>query len=155
MKYTVILLLVAFFFTACNENRIYRDNEPLSPNLEWKKSDFREFEIRVDDTSILYNLGVAFRYVHGYPFNTVNLQITETNSFGEETVEVYEIAVREENGDYIGEPGYDIWDVEQLIEADKEYSKSGMYLYKTEHLMPQDPLGFTMEIGLFLDKVIK
>ena len=65
----------------------------------------------------------------------------------------YGFKVREDSGDYIGEPALDIWDSEHLVESNKKYEETGIYSYLIEHNMPVDILNFAMEIGVILDKV--
>ena len=61
--------------------------------------------------------------------------------------------MRESNGDYIGEAGYDIWDSEHLVDPNKHYEEVGDYTYVIEQNTPVDPLNYAMEIGVILDKV--
>ena len=63
--------------------------------------------------------------------------------------------IRDDNGAYLGEPGYDIWDSEHVIESNKTYSEKGTYIYVIEHNMPDDPLNFAMEVGVILDEIKK
>jgi len=80
------------------------------------------------------------------------VKVTETSPSGKEIVKEYELKVRESNGDYIGEAGYDIWDSEHLVEPNKKYKETGTYTYVIEQNTPVDPLNFAMEIGVILDK---
>jgi hypothetical protein len=40
-----------------------------------------------------------------------------------------------------------------LISANKIFKEKGAYNYKIEHLMPNDPIEFAIEIGVILDQV--
>lgn len=148
------ILIIAIGVMACQpEGRVYVEHQELSPQIEWLKKDIREFKVPIDDTDFLYNLSLSFRYANGYQFQVVKVIVTETSPGGKESVKEYELKIREDNGEYIGEPGLDIWDSEHLIEKDKKYKEKGTYTYAIEHNMPIDPLNFAMEIGLILDKV--
>jgi len=154
MNRLVTILAIAISLNACQpEGRIYIEHQELSPEVEWLKKDTREFKVPIEDNSLAYNMSLAFRYANGYQYQIAKVKVTETSPSGKETVKEYDLKVREDNGDYIGEPGYDIWDSEHLVEPNKKYKETGTYTYVIEHNMPADPLIFAMEIGIILDKV--
>ncbi len=154
MKNWILLLIAGILITGCRpEGRVYVEHKELSPNIEWQKEDVREFEVPIENTDQRYNLSLSFRYANGYQFEVAIVEVTEISPDGEETVKDYELKIREENGEYLGEAGYDIWDSEHLVEENKQYSELGTYTYRIAHKMPQDPLNFAMEIGVVLDEV--
>ena len=146
-------ILLAISLIACHpKGREFVKHKDLSPELEWLKKDAREFQVPVDDISITYNMSLAFRYANGFQHQFLMVKVTEISPDGAEEVKNYTLKIREENGRYIGEPGYDIWDSEHLVEEAKRYEKRGTYTYIIEHNMPVDPVNFAMEIGLILDR---
>ena len=153
MRQLLTIIAITTILISCHpEGRVYVEHQELSPNVEWLKKDIREFKVPIEDNSQVYNMSLSFRYAHGYQFDIAQVQVIETSPGGKETVNNYNLKVREKNGDYIGEPGYDIWDSEHLVESNKKYKETGTYTYKIEHVMPTDPLNFAMEIGVILDK---
>ena len=156
MRKLLTILAVTTSLLGCQpENRIYIEHQELSPEIEWLKKDVREFKVPIEDNSIAYNMSLSFRYANGYQYQTANVKVTETSPSGKEIVKEYELKVREANGDYIGDAGYDIWDSEHLIEPDKKYKETGSYTYLIEQNTSVDPLNFAMEIGVILDKANK
>lgn len=153
MKKLLLLTLLIGTLLACDSGkRTYSDYQDLSPKLEWLKKDIRAFKVPVEDKNIPYNLSLSFRYVSGYPYRTIPVKVTETSPSGKESVATYELEVVDEKGDYIGQPGYDLWDSEHLIMANKSYDETGTYTYVIEQNAAVDPLTFVMEIGVLLDK---
>ena len=154
MKRSLIALLMAAGLIACQpEGRIYVEHIDLSPNVEWLKKDALEFKVPITDNSIAFSMSLSFRYANGYQYQVAKVKVTETSPSGKEMVKEYELKIRDDNGDYLGEAGYDIWDSEHIVEANKKYEETGTYIYVLEHNMPKDPLHFAMEIGLILDQV--
>lgn len=151
-KLFAMLILSVGFISCQPEGRVFSENQDLSPNLEWLKKDVLEFKVSIEDVNSAYDMSIAFRYATGYQFEVAKVKITETSPSGDEVVKEYELKVREDNGDYIGEPALDIWDSEHLVESGKKYPEKGTYTYKIEQNMPADPMNFAMEIGLILDK---
>lgn len=154
MKRLFTFLAIIAILTCCNTGgRIYSKNQELSPQNRWLKKDSREFKVPIKDINIAYNLKLTFRYVDGYQYQFVKVKVTETSPGGKSSVKEYNLKVREDNGDYIGEAALDIWDSDHLVEADKKFTETGTYTYLIEQNMPVDPLTSAMEIGLILEKV--
>ena len=150
----IAIIAITINFIACQpEERIYVEHQELSPRLEWLKKDERVFKVPIKDNNIAYNMSLSFRYVSGFQHQFAKVKVTETSPSGKETVNKYDLKVREDNGDYIGDPGYEIWDSEHIVESNKKYEETGSYTYVIEHNMPDDPLNYVMEIGMILDKV--
>lgn len=148
-----ILLAVSFALLSCQpEGRIYSDHQELSPELEWLQKDKREFKVPIEDSDGTYDLSLSFRYATGFPYKTLNVKVTEISPSGNEKVKEYQLKVRDDKGEYIGDPGLDIWDSEHLVAEGINYDEKGTYTYVIEHVMPQDPVNFAMEIGVILDK---
>lgn len=153
MRRLISILIISTGLLACqSENRIYTEHQELSADVEWLKNDVKEFKVPIDDNSIAYNLSLSFRYATGYQYQTANVKVIETSPSGKETISEFELKVRESNGDYIGEAGFDIWDSEHLVQSNKIFEETGTYTYIIEQNTPVDPLNYAMEIGVILDK---
>ena len=152
IRLVTAFILVLSIYGCQVEGRIYSEHQELSPDLEWLSEDTREFKVPIRDKSKLYNLSLSFRYVEGYQYQIAKVKVTETSPSGIERIAEYDLQVRNDNGDYIGDPALDIWDSDHLIEINKEYVEEGVYVYKIAHIMPNDPLYFAMEIGVVLDE---
>lgn len=152
MKSIVSIVFTVFLLIGCqSKNRIYSENQELSPQMEWLKSDVKTFKIKIDDPKKIYKMSLAFRYAEGYSYKSVKVKVTEISPSKKENVNEYNLKVVNENGEYIGEPGLDIWDSEHLIENQKKFTEKGMYTYIIEHKMPVNTLNMAMEIGVTLD----
>lgn len=152
MRWLTILVMTIGLFACQPEGQIYVEHQELSPKLEWLKKDTREFKVPIEDNSISYNLSLSFRYVSGFQYQAVKVKVIETSPSGNEMVKEYDLKTRDDNGDYIGEAGYEIWDSNHLIELNKKYNESGFYTYVIGHIMSDDPLKNAMEIGVVLEK---
>lgn len=135
------------------EGRIFEEHQELSPDLEWLKKDVPEFKVLIDDTSRAYDLHIAFRYATGYQYQVLKVKMIETSPSGKELETSHELKIREDNGEYIGEPGFDIWDSNHLIQPNKSFEETGIFTYTIEQDMPVDVLNYGMEIGLIIDRV--
>ncbi len=154
MNRLLTILAITIGLISCQlGGRIYIKHQNLSPQLEWLKKDAREFKVPIKDINIAYNMSLSFRYVEGYQYQFAKVKVTEISPSGGKKIKEYDLKVREDNGDYIGNAGLDIWDSDHLVEPSKKFNETGTYTYIIEHIMPTDPLANVMEIGLILDKV--
>ncbi len=144
---------MGFLFSCQPEGRIYEKHKELSPNVEWKKSDKIVFDVNIEDANTVYNQSIAFRYAYGFPYDLLKVKVTRKSPSGDVAEAVYDLLVRDEKGEYIGEAGYDIWDSEHLVETSIKFPEKGNYEFTIEPQMPDDPVPYAMEIGLVLDKV--
>ena len=152
MKTIINLAFIAIVFVGCqSKNRIYSENQELSPQMEWLKSDIKTFKVKIDDPSKSYKMSLAFRYAEGFSSKVLKVKVTEISPSKKEKTSEYDLKVIDENGEYIGEPGLDIWDSEHLVDQYKKYLEKGVYTYKIEHVMPSKVLNMAMEIGIILD----
>lgn len=148
----LLLLPLAFLASCSNENTLYEENKALSPELEWKQEDVRTFSFTNTDTESVVNETVLFRYANGYQFDKMIVEVIKEAPSGEKEIDTLEMQIRQANGDYIGEAGYDIWDSSHPYKSDVVNGENGSYTYTFRHLMPVDPVQMTMEIGLKIDK---
>jgi gliding motility-associated lipoprotein GldH len=154
MKKLILTLFCLSFLISCQpDGRSFIEHQELSPEVEWLKKDTRTFKVLVEDKSKNYNLSLSFRYVNGYQFQVLKVKMTETSPSGKVQEYNHDLKVISDKGEYLGEPGYDIWDSEHLVQPNKNYEEKGEYTYTLEHNMPVDPIILVMEIGVILDEV--
>ncbi len=122
--------------------------------MEWLKSDTKTFTVNIEDNSVSYNLQSTFRYITGYPFESALVKLTITSPSGSEKTTEHEFKLRDENGDYVGTPGLDIWDSEHTLFTSYKFEETGTYEFTFEHNMPVEPFTHVLDIGLIIDKNI-
>jgi len=151
-KYLLYILLISFLISCYPEGRVFTEHQELSPDVEWLKKDIRTFEVPIENIEKLYNLSLSFRYVQGYQFQVLKVKVIETSPSGITKEYFHDLKVISDKGEYLGEPGYDIWDSEHLFQPNKKYTEKGIYTYTLEHNMPLNPIILVMEIGMILDE---
>ena len=153
MRKTAAIVVMLICLVGCSiEGRDYAEYKELSPMEEWLKKDVIVFKVPIEKDNLEYNMSLAYRYVVGHSHEIVKVKITETTPSGKvESVE-YDLNMLDENGYYKGDGSLGIIDTEHLILANKTFKEKGTYNYKIEHMMPNDPIKFAVEIGLVLDQ---
>jgi gliding motility-associated lipoprotein GldH len=150
---SILLLLLAGCYSA---KVMFEEHRSVGEDMTWETSEPITFEIDVKENKHPYEMAVAIRYAHGFPFNQLPIQMTETNPQGGSVRRDLEIKIQPKPGEYLGEKGFDIIDLEQIIDTEKEFPTFGKYTYT---LVPVDneEHGFPliMEIGLVLKDTAK
>ena len=149
---TIVAMLICM--VGCYpEGRDYAEYKDLSPMEEWLKKDIIEFKVPIEKENQEYNMSLAYRYVVGHNHEVVKVKVTETSPSGKEESIEHDLNMLDENGYYKGDGSLGIIDTEHLIVANKIFKERGTYTYKIEHMMPNDPIEFAVEIGVILDQV--
>ena len=153
----VVHCILLLLLIGCNSAKVmFEEHRSVGEEMTWEATEPITFEIYVKENKHPYEMAVAIRYAHGFPFNMLPIQMTETNPQGESVRRDLEIMIQPNPGEYLGEKGFDIIDLEQIIDREKEFPTFGKYTYT---LVPvdNDEHGFPliMEIGLVLKDTAK
>ena len=143
-------LVVSFLFSCSDQRTVFEQHQELSDNIQWNRSDIKSFTIPISDNSKPFRFLVAFRYATGFYYANMLMRLTETDPEGNITITDLDIPTRNEKGEWIGDAGYDIMDLEYEIMNEKNFPVLGNYTYTIEHTMAEDTLHYAMEVGLVL-----
>lgn len=151
MRNTIAILALAILAGCSSTKTIFEEHQSVGEDLVWQPSEPITFTIDINENKHPYQLLLAVRYANGYPFDKLPIYITETNPQGESLRKDVDVIIQPKPGEYLGEKGFDIIDLEQVVDANKVFPTFGKYTYT---LVPNidDPSGFPllMEIGLIL-----
>jgi gliding motility-associated lipoprotein GldH len=148
----LMLLFLWLGFSSCDESVVYKEYLDLSDNLEWRRSDKREFSFEITENLSTYEHILTFRHATGYPYRDISVRITETLPNGDLIIRDELIAVRNEQGEFIGKADGDIVDISYTLDAKRTFETWGKYQYSVEHTMPRDTVHLAMELGMILKK---
>jgi hypothetical protein len=71
---------------------------------------------------------------------------------GEVIQKEYTLKIKDDEGNYIGEAGMDLWDSNHLADPQLNLHEIGEYTIKLTHNMAMNPLPYVMELGVIIDK---
>jgi len=148
----VILSLIILLLMSCNSSKvIFEEHQSVGEDKTWQVEEPITFELDVKENKHAYELAIAVRYAHGFPFDKLPIYLIETSPEGESVRRDIDILIQPKKGEYLGEKGFDIIDLEQIIDSHKDFPTFGKYAYT---LIPVDngldgyPL--ILEVGLTL-----
>lgn len=67
-------VIIIFFFTTCEKNRIYEKNINIEEYL-WNSKTVPSYKVEIHDTSALYNIYINIRHAELYPFQNIWLVV--------------------------------------------------------------------------------
>jgi gliding motility-associated lipoprotein GldH len=147
-----ILFFATLAITSCDAGRVlYREYVDVGEDYEWSMNEPLTFVMDVSENKHAYELALAVRVGSSYPYDKLLLHVTEQSPSGESIRRDVEIPVRNASGEFYGEKGFDLIDIEYILDASKEFPTFGRYTYTLEPAMPEiDPVVYVVELGVIL-----
>lgn len=149
---TIAFIASSFLTTSCNENQPLDSSwVKTEEDLQWSKSNVLTTHINVKENSKPVKLLAGLRVATGYAYDRILLRMTQIAPDGKKTMTDLEIPVKDAKGEFLGEKGFDIIDIEYEINPNFTFPMIGEYTYTFEQTTPNvDPLHFVMELGVIV-----
>ncbi len=148
MKKLITLTLLSIAMSSCDALWEYRNIHELI-DMTWSASDKQvfDFEIQVEGN---YEVIIMIRHLHGFAMQAIPVHMNLQKE-GVLVDENYEIPIRDEAGDYLGDGGGDLWDVDYTAIESKSLT-AGNHQAIISQRSGQDELNLIMEVGLMIQK---
>jgi gliding motility-associated lipoprotein GldH len=118
-------------------------------DIQWSKSNILTTQLSIDENSKPVKLIAGLRVASGYAYDRLLVRMTQTAPDGKRTITDLDIPVKDAKGEFLGEKGFDIIDIEYEINPNFTFPMIGDYTYTFEQTTPNvDPLHFVMELGV-------
>jgi gliding motility-associated lipoprotein GldH len=150
----VILIVFAAGIMGCNPNQIYNEHFETGEGFQWFKKDKKVFNVNIEDATQKYNVYLTFRYATGFAKREAPVTLSQKTPGGATTTNDYALKIRDDKGDYLGEPGGDIWDSEHQILKGISL-EAGTHEFILEHNNGEGTLFPVLDVGLIVEKVEK
>ena len=146
-KFLVLnIVLLLFTFTACNKNRIFHEVKKFE-NFKWDKPDKIHFETSIEQIDNQYDLFLNLRYIVGFPYKFLHLNIEITDPDGKIKTNELSIQIISDEKKYIGDGAGSYWDIDYPI-PEYPFDKKGNYKISIAHEMNENTLNWINEIGI-------
>ena len=154
MRSFFALMITAFFFLSCDDQRVYERNIDLNSRF-WPVSEKPEFEFEITDPNQSYNLYCNVRNSLDYPYARIFITYYLQDSAGV-TLEkdlVRQLLFDEKTGEPFGESGLgDLYDHRIPLKQNYRFPYSGKYRMIFEQFMRTDSLAGVLAVGLRVEK---
>lgn len=146
------LVVACVSLAACGDDRlIFSEAQKFQGELEWRKSDVKIFEIPIEQTNEKSEMILTFRCATGFLYDKMLIRMIETAPDGRQVDRLIEVPVRNDKGEFYGDKGFDIVDIEFPLDMAKSFEMKGIWKYSFQHEMPvEESVDFLMELGVLL-----
>lgn len=158
-KYRILKAIALFVsvivFFSCNPTVGVFEKNVSIPNHEWSSQFRPEIQFEVTDTSALYNIYVVVRHKDEYRFNNLWLNIY-TIAPGDSSARKQSLDLRLANDEkgWLGSGMDDIYEQRILVTRQPaQLARPGVYKFRLENIMREDPLTGIMNAGIRVEKV--
>ena len=150
-KLFALLLVFVSFITACQTIDVFEKNVNI-PNHEWSNSFQPEIAFEITDTTSLYNIYVVLRHTDAYRYKNIYMNIYTQVPGDTLLKQRLDLLLATDDKGWLGSGMDDIFEHRILISKGK-FSRPGLYKYKLEQIMREEPLQYVMNVGVRVEKV--
>jgi len=146
-----LLLLVpcTLYLASCTTVDLYEKDITI-PGFKWKSSFKPEFTFLIKDTSVQYQLFLVLRHNEKYNYNNIWVNLYSQPPGDTMHKAPFELPLASSAG-WLGTGMDDIY--EHRVNLTKPITlKAGLYHFKLEQIMREDPLENVMNVGLRVEK---
>jgi gliding motility-associated lipoprotein GldH len=144
-------LLISFFAASCSH--VYKEyNKESFPAYIWNQEKEIVFDPTINDIDKSYKIILGIRYVFGFNCNSMVLRVKSISPSGIELIKDYEIKIKDEKNNYIGNCSGDLCDMEIVAEQNFTFKELGNYQYIIKHNSESEGVSGIIEVGLIIDK---
>jgi len=150
MRHFAVLAILIFVLEACEERRVYEDNQDFKERT-WKVTDVARFEFSITDPGNKYNLYCNVRNSRDYPYARLFIRYALRDSAGAELQRklVSEFLFDQKTGQPLGRSGLgDVFDHQFMLLNDYEFKRPGKYKLELEQFMRLDTLQGILSVGV-------
>jgi len=147
--YFIFIVLCSLCLASCTSIDLYEKNVTI-PGFKWKSSYKPEFTFEIRDTSVRYQLFLVLRHTEKYNYNNIwiNLYSQPPGDTLHKASFELQLATNEK---WLGTGMDDIYEHRVKL-TDPQYFKAGIYHFKVEQIMREDPLENVMNVGIRVEK---
>ena len=145
-----LILAVLFAIAACNPGRIYEKHIKLN-DYAWDKFETFTFDFEVDDISVKYDIYLAIRHAHIYPFDNLLISTVMTTPSGEKRYTDYDLAIKDKSGEFLGDGMGDLYDINIPIRKGFIFQEKGKCSIEFENRMSRLRTPAILEVGLIVE----
>lgn len=147
----IFLIATITLLTSCHPGRIHEEHRKME-HVAWKKHQDMAFEFEVEDVSASYDIYLAIRHASLYPFDNLLVSTVLTTPGGETRYTNYDFAIKDKEGNFLGDGLGDLWDINLPLRKGFTFSEPGTCLIELENRMLKSITPGIVEIGLIVER---
>ena len=144
---SVILLML----TACYPDLVLDQNKSM-PDQVWNWKDEARFEMNVEDTNSLYDLGINVRINDDYPYQNLWVKLKSKTPSGDSSFARVELQLFEPGGIPLGHQKGNVWEYHVPAIKGMSFRELGTFEFFLEQNMRVNNLPGILDVGIFIEK---
>jgi gliding motility-associated lipoprotein GldH len=151
-NYTLLIGLITLLLSACGTIDVFEKNVSI-PNHEWSNTFKPEIDLEISDTTALYNIYVVVRHTDAYRYR--NMWVNVYTEMPGDTLpkQRLDLLLATDDKGWLGSGMDDIFEHRIRITGQPvQLKKTGLYKFRLEQIMREDPLQFVMNVGIRVEK---
>ena len=149
----IALLVFVSFITACETIDVFEKNVSI-PNHEWNSSYTPEIAFEITDTTSFYNIYVVLRHTDAYRYKNIWINIYTQVPGDTLLKQRLDLLLAADDKGWLGSGMDDIFEHRVRITGEpQKLSKAGLYKFRLEQIMREEPLKYVMNVGIRVEKV--
>ncbi len=150
MKHFIFLLCL--FLTACQEGRVYEQNQAI-PSAQWDAKKVFKFTTDITDTSTNSNVLINLRHTGNYPYSNLYLFLTIYSPSGQEVRDTVQVFMADPTGKWFGTSNLgDIYHLRKMYKKNIRFGQRGTYTFFIGQAMRVQQLPGITDVGIRIEK---
>lgn len=149
------LISAALAGSGCGDLRlgVYEQHITL-PEHRWPSAEQPEFPVEISDTASSYMIFVVLRHTHAYRYQNLWINLHLTGPDDSTHTQRLDLRLASDEKGWLGTGMSDIYDHRITVtqQGPVKFQRPGLYRFRLEHLMREDPLEYVMNVGIRLEK---
>ncbi|MBL7697233.1 MAG: gliding motility lipoprotein GldH [Chitinophagaceae bacterium] len=148
-----LIWLSVLVLSACQTVDVFEKNVSI-PAHEWSSSFKPEIELEITDTTSLYNIYFVVRHTDAYRYKNMWVNVYTYMPADSLPKQRLDLLLATDDRGWLGSGMDDIFEHRIRITGEPvQLRKAGMYRFRLEQIMREDPLQDVMNVGIRVEKV--
>jgi gliding motility-associated lipoprotein GldH len=151
---STVILLAAFALSAasCGTVDVFEKNVAI-PKHQWEASFRPEIDFEISDTTALYNIYVVVRHTDAYRYNNLWMNVYTQVPGDSVKSQRLDLKLATDDKGWLGTGMDDIFEHRIQITRDPlPLTRKGVYKFRLENIMREEPLQHVMNVGIRVEK---
>ena len=143
-------LLLAITMVSCTNNSF--NKRAVIPEAEWSQESRVAFDVNIDDTLSIYEMGIGLRHLENYRYSNLFVSLHTILPNGNHTHDTIECTLATPEGRWIGKSSGSMRDLTIPLNENLRFPLKGNYHFEIEQAMREPNLKGISDIGLYIEK---
>ena len=150
--FSIVALIIglSLALAACTNNSF--NKRRVIPEAEWSQENRVAFDINIDDTLSIYEMGIGLRHLENYRYSNLFVFLHTILPNGNHTHDTIECTLATPEGRWIGKSSGSMRDLTIPLNENLRFPLKGNYHFEIEQAMREPKLKGISDIGLYIEK---